>query len=98
MTKMSFNASELLELSLFPIRLEGEKATAAAQAQAATVAAQIQTAILSGIVPDEATSEKRKEVGRMRASNELLEEKIKRAELLKRAQAAGLTTSEPQKP
>ncbi len=96
MTKLSFNTSELLELSLFPIKLEGEKSKATAETTAATVAAKIQTSILEGIVPDEETEEKRKEVARMRADNELLEEKLKRAELLRRAEKAGLIESEPQ--
>lgn len=95
MTKLSFK--ELLDLSLFPIKLEGEKAVAQAQATAATVAAQIQTAILEGIVPDEETAQLRRENARMRANNELLEEQLKRAELLKRAEKAGLieTSQEP---
>ncbi len=96
MTKM--NIREIRELSTLPQLIEADKASAEANVTAARTAAKIQTAMLEGIVPDEATAERKREIARMRASNELLEEKLKRAELLKRAVQAGLieTASEPQ--
>ena len=95
MTK--FNIKEILELSILPQMIEAEKTEAQTNVLASKARAKFQVAMLEGIVPDEATSEKRKEIARMRADNELLEEKIKRAELLKRAEKAGLIKT-PQKP
>lgn len=92
----NFNIREIRELSTLPQLIEADRASAEAEVLASKTKAKIQMSMLEGIVPDELTSEKRKETARMRADNELLEEKIKRAELLKRAEKAGLT--EPQKP
>lgn len=91
MTKLSFNTSQLLELSLFPIKLEGEKAVAQAQATAATVAAQIQTAILEGIVPDEETAQLRRENARLSAV-------IENAKLATEAKKYGVKLGDKEKP
>ena len=95
MTKL--NVKEIRELSVLPQMIEADKVEAQTNVLASKTKAKFQVAMLEGIVPDEETSEKRKEIARMRADNELLEEKIKRAELLKRAEKAGLIKT-PKKP
>lgn len=95
MTKL--NVREIRELSILPQMIEADKVEAQTNVIASKAKAKFQVAMLEGIVPDEATEEKRRETARMRADNELLEEKIKRAELLKRAEKAGLIET-PQEP
>ena len=95
MTKL--NIRELRELSTLPHMIEADRVLAQSNVLAAKTKARFEVALLEGIVPDEETEEKRRETARMRADNELLEEKLKRAELLKRAEKAGLieTAQEP---
>ena len=97
MTKMNINIQEIREMSTLPQLIEADKIEAESRVLEARTKAKIQTAMLEGIIPDENTAQKRREIARMRASNELLEEKLKRAELLRAAQKAGLieTDSEP---
>ena len=88
MTKL--NIQEIRQLSVLPQMIEADRVTAQATVLEAKTKAKFQVALLQGIVPDEATEEKRRETARMRADNELLEEQLKRAELLHRAEKAGL--------
>ena len=88
MTKL--NVKEIRELSILPQLIEADRVEADAKVIASRTKAKFEVALLEGIAPDEATEEKRRQVARMRADNELLEEKLKRAELLKRAEKAGL--------